>query len=325
MTLVEMLAVVAIVGLLAALLLPAVQSARESARRLECANKAKQICLAFLQHHELQGGFPPAVETDPLCNDPATGRLCCQSLDAAGASLSPFVRPPTCPTKSLNVNHPLNFMTAILPYVDQLAVYSKLDFSKGSAESPNDAIYAGPPFAFMLCPSYPFSYSEQVRFLQVEFTNGVAPGGAINHYGASTGNGDAFCTPLVMANGVKMPWVDGVFWGNSRCRAAQIRDGLSNTVVLAERLGFTPDYFTGSLTYLGLPRGPFFGGHITTGRGVNPPFQSSYRYAPWSAHPGGVNCGFADGAVQFVSQDISVNVFRTLGARADGFPLGSPF
>ena len=57
-TLVELLVVIAVMGILIALLLPAVQSARESARMIQCKNHLKQIGLAWLHHHDAQGFFP---------------------------------------------------------------------------------------------------------------------------------------------------------------------------------------------------------------------------------------------------------------------------
>src|SRR5689334_22527484 len=70
-TLVELLVVIAIIGSLVALLLPAVQFARESARRTQCTNNLHQQGIAILNFHDTQKYLPPAYECDPF----ATGTI----------------------------------------------------------------------------------------------------------------------------------------------------------------------------------------------------------------------------------------------------------
>jgi prepilin-type N-terminal cleavage/methylation domain-containing protein len=98
-TLVELLVVIAIIGTLVGLLLPAVQSARESARRQGCSNNLKQIGLALLQHHEARGSLPAGYTS---------------AFDLAGNDTGPG----------------WGWAARILPYLEQGQLFAGIDFNQ---------------------------------------------------------------------------------------------------------------------------------------------------------------------------------------------------
>ena len=113
-TLVELLVVIAIIGVLVSLLLPAVQSAREAARRMSCQNNLKQIALATHNYHDAYKYLPPASTNSNLSGSSA--------------------------------------FAAILPYIEQSSIYTLYDFSKGNSDPVNTQAVSQRIKAY-ICPS----------------------------------------------------------------------------------------------------------------------------------------------------------------------------
>ncbi len=104
-TLIELLVVITIIGILIALLLPAVQEAREAARRVQCSNNIKQLGLACLHYHNTQQIFPPAM----------------------------FV--PSSPNTTTQWGP--NWVIMILPYCEQTALYNSFNLKAPISDSTN--------------------------------------------------------------------------------------------------------------------------------------------------------------------------------------------
>jgi prepilin-type N-terminal cleavage/methylation domain-containing protein len=115
LTLVELLAVIAIVGVLVGLLLPAVQAAREAARRVQCGNNLRQLTLAVLRHEDTTATFPPSTTGPP-------GKW--------------------------------SYLAVILPYLEQANLQRPVDFSKAWFDAPNLEFLQDHPLVVAKCPSW---------------------------------------------------------------------------------------------------------------------------------------------------------------------------
>jgi len=274
-TLVELLVVITIIGILIALLLPAVQAAREAARRLQCANNFKQVGVALHNYHAALGCFPPG-QFDP----------------GFGAA------------KYNNAPQYFGWAVYLLPYLEQHALYDMLDWSVYYGLGKNKTVTATVIAAY-LCPSDPQAGERiwecsAVPSPDVAMTDMCGVADSVHMYIGP-------CLPY------DFPLVNGIFGGNAPCTIADIRDGTSNTLMVAEVTG------GGAGTYLGRPWAGY--NLVDTHNGINGVntvpgnSYSVYRDGPASFHPGGCNFLLADGSVSFLSQNIAQNLLAALTTR----------
>lgn len=194
-TLVELLVVIAVIGVLVSLLLPAVQMAREAARRNHCKNNLKQIALATLNYESVNRVFPPS-----FCIFPGV-----TSAQNAGGHWSAQAR--------------------VLPYIEQETIYKAIDFRLGYDAQREIAILR---VSHHICPS---EVNDRARL-------GGTPPAPIHYplnYGVNMGVWLVY-DPNTQRGGL------GAFHPNSGLVPSSFRDGLSNTLMLAEVKAFTP-YF----------------------------------------------------------------------------------
>lgn len=316
-TLVELLVVIAIIGVMVGLLLPAVQAAREAARRMSCSNNLKQLGLGAHNYHDTLTVFPAGV-INPLGDDP-TGK---------NGSGNPGIGGP--------------WICLMLPYLEQQALHD--NFMKIVNERPEvvdwfgNATYAATPIGdkqlpAMDCPSHPTADELMSNGTGMEHL-------ARGNYAACYGKGG-----YGQVN-TKAPAIGGVYGNNSKVKIRDITDGTTNTIAFSEvkyRLP-SPDgpstadsrgvwtYATMGGNVFSTQTGPnsavadaVWGCRSYPAEGM--PCTSSNNFpnlfaAARGYHPGGVQICMADGSVRFISDNIDLLTWQALGSRGGGETLG---
>ncbi|MEM7312654.1 MAG: DUF1559 domain-containing protein [Planctomycetota bacterium] len=290
-TLVELLVVLAIIGILVALLLPAIQMARESARRLHCSNNLKQIGLALLQFESSERHLPAAGDhgTIPEADMGGRGYFHCGW--------------------GVNVG---KWATHILPYLEEKAAYDRLDFEivwQTSHDGNVEVLQMEMPF--YQCPSDPYTGLTQVEDFLTERHRS-----RLIHYFAVAGpmrHSDPFFEESRKCNGHDCCPHLGPFYNDSNTRLRQITDGLSKTAFISEVWGrYTRNHDSGDTS-----RG--IGWHNQTYYVATPNVRiecpngndkCAHLWDPNSFHPSGIHAVFGDGSVHFNANDIDLNVFQ---------------
>lgn len=279
-TLVELLVVIAILGALMALLLPAVQSAREASRRTNCQDHLRQIGLGMLNHEQQQGALP---------------------VGCLGYS-SPFWDSPNNPLLLIS------WTVQLLPFVEQnsLAARYRLDQpSYKSAAFPNspNLELGATVLPVFLCPSTPTEtlLNEKGQWRGQSFSD---YGGL---YGVEGSGHDTAELPEVARQTLSEASL-GVLLYNDPVLLKQITDGTSQTALVAEALlrRVSPMEWTNGRNLFAHTDGNPIGGSFGLGNEIGGP------------HPGGSLATFCDGHVAFLADDLALPTLNALLTKSGG-------
>jgi prepilin-type N-terminal cleavage/methylation domain-containing protein/prepilin-type processing-associated H-X9-DG protein len=318
-TLVELLVVITIIGILIALLLPAVQAAREAARMVQCQNNIKQLALGSIQHCERHGFFPTGGWGWGWMGDPDRG---------------------------FTEKQPGGWIYNILPYIEQQSLHDLGAMGSTADKQAAATTLSTTVLSGAICPTrrraklYPYHPSNPL----VANWN---PGGvqARTDYAGSGGDyPQASYWPqrgqdVTAGDDPNFNWVfiqkyaTGVIYCRSKVPPNWIKDGLSCTFLLGEKYVCPDAYETG--IDQGDDQNAYVGYDLDTVRHActsYPPYPDRpgvYSYFSWgSAHANGFNMALCDGSVQLFRfmriydyQAADVAVYTYFANRSDGHTI----
>jgi type II secretory pathway pseudopilin PulG len=323
-----LLVVIAIIAILIALLLPAVQQAREAARRSQCKNNLKQIGLALHNYHDVFHTFPACVYS-----------------------------PGILPTDGIVTN--VTGWIMLLPYIDQAALYNQFDFGNatglygGEPNCPDAALYptsgGSPSLAgtnagiqsnvalssrmvpAFYCPSDP-GQKLHTSACQSDSTMSPRPSVARSNYEFSVRTSHANVRWTT-----DTPTARAMFGSNSNCNIRDIIDGTSNSAAVVEstleleshnwKTWTSSGWYTAGATIGDVNRPLNQRGCCSWSTpkfsipSTSPAKLSDGGFAG-SLHTGGLQIVMGDGAVRFLSDAVDYNTRHNLSAIADGNLLG---
>jgi len=369
--------------------LPAVQAAREAARRMQCTNNLKQIGLALHNYGQANKVFPPGTISADGATNPGVFPACFpgtypyNTLDEATKAAGPW--------------QGTSFLLRIMPFIegDSWGKYWNYSFGIASIVTNEKGIcnlsIANSEFKSFYCPTRRTAFRKNIDNVMMPSgmpsaaltINGVAvwtgawTGGGTDYGGCSGRHcmlgpnwtvGDAsndgttglpnYCIVpgytysdlryQVTGETTSAPWYAVKRWGilgrvNISTSFAEVRDGLSNTIMTGELARYTTagsgvfsegnpvkvsfdGWVVGGLNTLfttGFPC-PWGATPPTTSAGLGQLMKNGHVISPGSDHSGGCHYGIGDGSVQFFSATMDSNVFALLGSMADKTPANIP-
>lgn len=296
-TLIELLVVITIIGILIGLLLPAVNSVRESARRTQCNNHIRQLSMAFVTHETTHGFYPSAGGPDWTYHMTYIGGKPARAPDQHGG-----------------------WGFQILPFIEAENVW----LGGGKEDDIDKSIVAiSTPNPLFFCPSRRDPEALVAKdWLSKPKNSGKTFPHAKNDYAVSSLNRDA---------GKGFPNGIGACQQMVQTYAAEIRDGLSQTTLISEKqlnlkhvgkmIGHDNEGYTCGWNHDTVRH---------TSRQPEPDFRDNNignlngdRFG--SSHVGGLMMSTADGTVHFVVFDVELKVWSAMGHRADSVAFDAPW